>query len=221
MKSKLALTEQEAGLEGLLVRPLSARLLPPTIPEQEGWVDREQLMAIEGRSRKPQIQLAKELGLDDYPNPASGCLLTDPGYSARLKDLFTYSEYATLTDLNLLRVGRQFRLSKQVKAIIGRDEADNDRICAQLRDDDLVLEVMDAGSPITMLRGEAGEEDVKLAARLTARYSDLRKEPLVKVEVRKNGSTDALAIIPATRGLCDQYRIASKADRQALSHSAE
>jgi tRNA U34 2-thiouridine synthase MnmA/TrmU len=221
VKNKLSLTEQEAGLNGLLLRPLSAKLLPPSIPEQRGWIDREQLMAIEGRSRKPQIELARELGLDDYPNPASGCLLTDPGYSARLKDLFTYSEYATLTDLNLLRMGRQFRVSKHAKVVIGRDEADNERICAQLRDDDMVLEVMDAGSPITMLRGNASEEDVQLAARLTARYSDRRNEPLVGVELRKNGSTDAITVIPATRGLCDRYRITSKADMQALSHSAE
>ena len=221
VKTKLALTERESGLEGRLLRPLSARLLPPTVPELEGWVDREALMDIQGRSRKPQMALAQELGLVDYPNPASGCLLTDPGYSARLRDLFDHSEFIDTSDLNLLRTGRQFRLSPRTKVIIGRNEADNARIESQAKFNDLRLEVPDAGSPVALLRGTVEEGDVRRAAELVARYSSVRSMPLVKVEIRGEGTSELIPVVPATEDICARYRIASDPAVAALAHSAD
>jgi tRNA U34 2-thiouridine synthase MnmA/TrmU len=221
VKSKLALTEREAGLQGLLLRPLSALLLPPTLPEERGWVDRSRLAGIQGRSRKPQMELARQLGLVDYPNPASGCLLTDPGYSARLADLFSHNEFVELADLNLLRTGRQFRLSDRVKAIVGRHETDNARIQAEVRPGDLLLEVPDTGSPLTLLSGPAETADVRLAAEITARYSRARILPLVQVEVRGSTSVSTLAVVPATPAKCDRYRIAAAQDEVLPAHSAE
>jgi len=221
VKTKLALTEREAGLEGRLLRPLSARLLPPTVAEQEGWVNREALLDIQGRSRKPQMELARQLGLVDYPNPASGCLLTDPGYSARLRDLFDHSEFIDTSDLNLLRTGRQFRLSPRAKVIIGRNETDNARIESQVKFNDLVLDVPDAGSPVALLRGPVDESEVRRAAEFVARYSSARSMPLVKVDVRGNGHSETLAVVPATEDACARYRIASDPSVPALAHAAD
>lgn len=221
VKTKLRFTEREAGLEGLLLRPLSARLLPPTVPEQKGWVDREQLLDIQGRSRKAQIALAREFGLEDYPNPASGCLLTDPGYSARLRDLFTHNEHVDLGDLNLLRTGRQFRLSPRCKAIVGRDEQDNRRIIAMSQPTETQLEVENAGSPITLLKGSPELADILRAAEITARYSSRRNEPLVTVTVRRDDAREQVTICPATPVACDRYRIRAAAHAQSSTHAAE
>jgi tRNA U34 2-thiouridine synthase MnmA/TrmU len=215
VKAKLVLTAREAGVEGILLRPLSARLLPPTIPEERGWVDRERLMGIRGRSRRPQMELAREFGLEDYPNPASGCLLTDPEYSARLRDLFRFQEFVGVADLNLLRVGRQFRLSPFCKAIVGRDEADNARLQAAAHGGLTTLEVRDAGSPITVVSGSAQEADLHRAAELTARYSDLKREPLVRVTVSREGSESELVVSPAADSVCRSLRIGA-ADTSAL-----
>jgi len=221
VKPRLALTEREADVRGLLVRPLSARLLPPTLPEERGWIDRDRLMAFQGRSRKPQMALARELGLADYPNPASGCLLTDPGYSARLRDLFSAREFVDLSDLNLLRVGRQFRLSPACKAIVGRDETDNARLLAAAREGETMLEVLEAGSPITLLSGTPTDLDVRRAAELTARYSDRKRDPLVTVTVTQGRQSTAMVVTPAADSLCRQLRITAD-DQAALPvHSAE
>lgn len=221
VKNKLVLTEREAGLQGLLLRPLSARLLPPTLPEERGWVRRSELFDIQGRSRKPQIELARQLGLEDYPNPASGCLLTDPGYSARLRDLFGHSEYIDLADLNLLRTGRQFRLSPGVKAIVGRHEADNVRIEAQIKPGDVILEVPDTGSPLTLLRGQITEAELRLAAEITARYSAARARPLVGVQARSGESVEIHTVVPASAQTCDRYRITAELPEGLPAHSAE
>lgn len=221
VKQKLELTEREAGVEGLLLRPLSAQLLPPSVPEQRGWVDRSLLHGIKGRSRKPQIQLARELGLEDYPNPASGCLLTDPEYSARLRDLFAHNEFVDAADLNLLRTGRQFRLSPECKATVGRNEEDNERIERAARLTDTTLEVLDAGSPITVLSGDASKDDIRRAAEITARYSSKREDAIVTVDVRRQGKTEHIAVTPATDLMCNEYRIELKNQSAAFAHSAE
>lgn len=126
----LQLIERESGLEGLILRPLSAKHLTPTIPEQVGVVDREKLFTISGRSRKPQIKLAAEFNIWDYPCPAGGCLLTDPVIANRLRDLFTYCPNYTMADLPFLMMGRHFRLHSQLKIILGRNKEENERIRA-------------------------------------------------------------------------------------------
>lgn len=123
-KNMLELVEKRSGLEGLLLRPLSAKLLEPTIPEEKGWIDREKLFDISGRSRKPQMALAKRYGIEDYPNPAGGCLLTDPQFSERLRDLLRHNNL-TMGEMEFLKVGRHFRLSDDTKAVVGRSREDN------------------------------------------------------------------------------------------------
>ena len=171
-REAMRLIERESGLDGRLLRPLSARLLPPTIPEKEGLVDRDKLLAIGGRFRKPQMALAEQYHINDYPCPAGGCRLTDPGFARRMRDLVRHKENFDLNDVNLLKVGRHFRLSPEVKAVVGRNEEENRRILALAREGDILFEVQDWGSPVTLLRGQTSEREIHLAAAITVRYSD-------------------------------------------------
>lgn len=125
MRPRLDLIERESGLVGRIVRPLSAQLLPPTLPEQAGIVDRERLLAIAGRSRKDQIALAAQLGITDYATPAGGCELTDPVFATKVKDLLAHEEHPTTNDMELLTIGRHFRLTPTVKVLLGRNAEEN------------------------------------------------------------------------------------------------
>src|SRR4030043_2298018 len=140
-KDAMRLIEREAGLEGFILRPLSAKVLPTTIPEKEGWVNREKLLNISGRSRKPQIQLANHFGIRDYPCPAGGCLLTDPGFAKRMKDLMMNDPKFSLNDVHLLKMGRHFRLSPRLKLVVGRNEEENQKIQTFLQEKDILLKV--------------------------------------------------------------------------------
>jgi tRNA U34 2-thiouridine synthase MnmA/TrmU len=163
--------EREAGLEGLVLRPLSAQHLPPTIPEEQGLVDRARLGRISGRSRREQIALAKRFGITEIPQPAGGCLLTDPIYSDRLRDLFRHVPAALPTDIVLLQAGRHFRLSPACKAVVGRNESDNAFLRAEALAGDFLLEVHEHIGPVTLVRGTPTEPDLALAAALTAVHS--------------------------------------------------
>ncbi len=180
-RETLRLIEREAGVEGLILRPLSAKFLPVTIPEKEGWVDREKLLDIQGRSRKPQIKLAEELGIKDYPCPAGGCLLTDPEFSKRLKDLMTHYPEFTLLDVHLLKFGRHFRLSEEVKLIVGRDEEENQKIRTFSQKGDILLKLSDIPGPLSLLRGKVKQEEIEKAAGITVRYSKGKGMREVKV----------------------------------------
>ena len=180
--------EREAGLEGLLVRPLTAKHLPPTKPELEGWINREALLDFSGRGRKPQIALAKEKGILNYPSPAGGCLLADGAFSRRLKDLMKYKPDFTVKDVNRLKKGRHFRIDN-TKVIVGKNEGEN-RYLKMLRyDTDTLFEVEDFMSPVTIAEGTLTEEKIRIIAGLTARYSDGKKEPAVKVAYQ-NGNNE-------------------------------
>jgi tRNA U34 2-thiouridine synthase MnmA/TrmU len=168
----MQIIERESGLEGRLLRPLSALLLEPTVPEKVGLVDRARLLAIQGRSRKPQMALTEAYSVTDYPCPAGGCRLTDPNFARRMRDLVRFNRNFGPHDVNLLKVGRHFRLSPEAKAVSGRDESENRRITAMAQGGDLLFEVKRFGSPITLVRGRADEEGIRLAAGITARYSD-------------------------------------------------
>jgi len=171
-RAALRLIEKEAGLEGELLRPLSAHLFPPTAAEKEGVVDRARLLAFRGRSRKPQLELASHFGLTDYPCPAGGCLLTDKNFAARVADAFAHGE-DTLAHINLLRIGRHFRLPSAAKVVVGRNEVENKKLLSYLRNGAVAFEIADVGSPVTLLR-PARREDWPAAAALTLRYSDAR-----------------------------------------------
>ncbi len=205
-KHMLPVIDREAGLTGMIVRPLSARLMSPTIPEQNGLLEREMLFRIHGRSRKPQVALAAELGLDDYQQPAGGCLLTDSAYAERLRRLLQENPSATVRDILLLRVGRHFRLSDDAKAIIGRDERDNAALGELLSSSDYRLFMKDCGSPLTTIVGDPSAAALRTAAALTARYSAARMLPTVSVTVEKDGMQNTLDVTPAADDQVDRLR---------------
>jgi tRNA-specific 2-thiouridylase len=184
-RDAMRLIEKEADLDGLVLRPLSAKLLPPSIPEKEGWVDREKLLKIQGRSRKPQIQLAEHFGIRDYPCPAGGCLLTDPGFAKRMKDLILYHPDLLLNDVHLLKLGRHFRLSAKLKLVVGRNEEENQKIQTFSREGDILLRLARYPGPLSLLRGEAGEEQIERAAAITVRYSKVKDMKKVEVLCKK------------------------------------
>ncbi|MCX6834026.1 MAG: hypothetical protein NTW07_02645 [candidate division Zixibacteria bacterium] len=182
VRDKLRVVERESGLQGKLLRPLSARLLPPTDPELRGLVDRNQLEGINGRSRKRQLELAAQFDLVDYPSPAGGCLLTDHGYSSRLRDLMLHADRLTFDDLNLLKVGRHFRLDSHTRIIVGRNEAENNQMASMKKSHHFLLEAPDVGSPLTLLVGDPSETNLRLAGAITARYSSGRHLPSVLIK---------------------------------------
>ncbi|HSW64001.1 MAG TPA: asparagine synthase-related protein [Dissulfurispiraceae bacterium] len=205
-KDTLAIIDRESGLKGYVLRPLSAILMKPTIPEELGMVRREKLYAFNGRSRKPQIALAEELGLSDYPQPAGGCLLTDPLYAERLRRTIQESPAARVRTILMLRVGRHFQVAGGVRIVVGRDDKDNAELKKMLADDDYRLFVKDCGSPLTAVIGNPSEADLETAAALTARYSAARKLPTVSVTVEKNGRQNTLAVTPAADDLIGRLR---------------
>lgn len=145
--------ERESGLEGLIIRPLCAKHLEPTIPEKAGIVNREKLLNMGGRSRRPQIALAEELDIQNYPCPSGGCLLTDKIFSKRVKDLLDNKKEITMKDMHLLKAGRHFRLNKDVKIVIGRDEADNKKIKNLIQAGDTLIEPLDFAGPTGIICG--------------------------------------------------------------------
>lgn len=182
-RKTLGIIEKEAGLKGKILRPLSAKLLPPTEVEKKGLVSRETLLGIEGRSRKKQIRLAQELKVTEYSCPGGGCLLTYREFTSKLKDLFEHKKRISLKDVRLLKVGRHFRFGKN-KIIVGRNEAEN-RLLLQMKiTNDYCFEAQDTGSPITLLQGPKTRIAVKRAAELTVYYSD-RKQSVVLVKFGK------------------------------------
>jgi tRNA U34 2-thiouridine synthase MnmA/TrmU len=199
-KPSLRYVEKHSGLGGHILRPLSAKLLPETIPERQGLVDRERLLDIHGRGRKDQIALAKKFGISDYPAPAGGCLLTDKGFSVRLKDLLDHHPEATENEVHLLKFGRHFRLNPQAKLIVGRTEKDNENILRHHDSaQDVVLDVRDYPSPIGILSGGADERTVFLAASICVGYSKAPKLAPVNVVVKLAGNEqiiEAIGLLP-------------------------
>ncbi len=168
----IELIEKESGLKGLILRPLSAKLFEATLPEKERIVDREKLLDIQGRMRVKQISLAEELGISDYPCPAGGCLLTDKGFSNRLNDLLKYKPNYDLSDLHILKTGRQFRINAKSKLFVGRNEKENETLLSFSQPGDYVFDIIDIPSPIALVRGKVDEKELNLAASIIARYSD-------------------------------------------------
>ncbi len=208
-RDSMRLIEKEAGLEGSILRPLSAKLLPASIPEKEGWVDRERLLNIEGRSRKPQIRLADHFGIQDYPCPAGGCLLTDPGFSRRMKDLIFHHPDFSLNDVHLLKMGRHFRLSPHLKLVVGRNEEDNRKIQTFAQEEDILLKVSKFPGPLSVLRGKPDEGDIEKVAAITAHYS--KAKGLGKIEVTYKGVDEdhpqSIFVLPVSRGEVERLMI--------------
>ena len=207
-RDAMRIVERDSELTGRLLRPLCAKLLKPTIPEMEGLVDRERLLGIEGRSRKPQMQLAEHYGINDYACPAGGCLLTDKGFANRLRDLFEHNE-DSFYDINLLKIGRHFRLPAGQKIIAGRDEEENKKLLASTREEDLKFSAEKYGSPLVVLRKSKARRALERAAAICARYSSGRHLPEISVKYWLDSKEPAarLTVSPISDRLLQKYRI--------------
>jgi len=182
-------------------------LLPPTEPETSGLIKRESLGMIRGRSRKEQLKLAKEFGFENPPNAGGGCLLTDPAFAVRTKDLFKHVETPTTNDIDLLKIGRHFRFDSKTKFIVGRNKDENEILQALALDDDVLLETKDHVGPISLLRGDDSEKNLKLASAITLRYSDAPKNTPGILIIQKKETKSELAVSQAAEPEYLQYRI--------------
>jgi tRNA-specific 2-thiouridylase len=196
-RQSLGVVARDSGVGGRLLRPLSAKLLDPTVAEQTGLVDRGRLLDIEGRSRKRQMELAAQHGIREYPSPAGGCLLTEKVFSKRLAEAFDHGE-DSLETIELLSLGRHFRLPSGARLVVGRDEAENDELLRRKPAGAVVIDAGDLPGPVgIMVQGSRGRgfaaaapvgqgedsSDRITAAAICARYSDKRKERVVNVKV--------------------------------------
>lgn len=214
-RATFPLIDKEADTLGIVLRPLSAKLLNPTTPEINNIIDRNALYDFHGRTRKPQIALAKELGLTHYPDPAGGCLLTEPLYAYRLTDLLRHSPKASFKEINLLKYGRHFRISDKCKAVVGRNERENSILEGMSQKGDIILIADTVGSPTTLLVGEYTDIEIRLSASITARYCDARLEGSVKIGIWEGIEGNLrfirnISVPPAVKETLDQLRIEAK-----------
>jgi tRNA-specific 2-thiouridylase len=170
--------------EGLILRPLSAKLLEPTKPEIEGWVDREQLLDISGRSRDVQLALAKEYGWDDYESPAGGCLLTEPVYSQKIKEFIEHESFG-VEDIDLLKYGRHFRLPDGSKLVVGRHKEDNEAL-SKIENSDYVSFRLPVAGPYNLIHKDATKSEQELAAKIALTYAKTQSDKSYNVEVLGN-----------------------------------
>lgn len=147
--------DRESGLQHFILRPLSAAHFKPTVPEMEGWVDRKMLLGISGRSRKIQIALATEKGIMDYPCAAGGCLLTDNHFAEKMRDYFTFTDKPSFKDIQLLKVGRHFRLESGDKVIVARNKDECMKLQVLCRECDHLFEPFDFTGPVVILQGDS------------------------------------------------------------------
>ncbi len=199
--------EKISGLEGKIVRPLSAGLLGKTDAEKNGLIKREDLGMISGRRRIEQLKLAKEYGIEDPPNAGGGCLLTDPAFSLRAKDLFGHIETPNTNDIDLLKIGRHFRLDHDTKLVVGRNHSENEMIKSLALPNDILLEVRDHVGPISILRGKNCDDYVEFGAKVTMRYSDAPKPQASVVISEKDGKKTEVLAMHAEEDAYLKYRI--------------
>lgn len=183
------LIEKASGLEGLILRPLCAKSLPQTLPEEKGWVDRGSLLSIVGRSRKEQMRLALHFGVNDYPCPAGGCLLTDPNFAKRIRDLLRYNPQFSLNDVLLLKLGRHLRISDECKLIVGRNEKENSSLLNLALNTDLIfLPPEEIAGPTALGRGKFREQDRSLASSIVSRYCDRVIDIKAKITIEERNA---------------------------------
>lgn len=204
----LHIIENETGLEGKVLRPLSAKHLPPTEAEKSGLIKRENMGDIKGRSRKGQLAMAKHFGIQEPPNAAGGCLLTDPAFSKRIEDAMQHAQdIPSINDIELLKVGRHFRLTQDAKLVVGRNKEENEVMLALAEDADVVIEAKDFVGPTCILRGKSDDAVVATAASIALRYSDAPKDAQSKVRIRTGGSEKEVAVSPADNDWLESIRI--------------
>jgi tRNA-specific 2-thiouridylase len=205
----LHIIEKETDMECKVLRPLSAKHLPPTDAEKIGLINREKMGDIKGRSRKGQLMLAKHFGISEPPNAAGGCLLTDPSFSMRVKDILDHcDDIPTLNDIELLKVGRHFRITHDAKFIVGRNKDENEVIKALVTDRDIIIEVKDYVGPICILRCKNYDYSLLIkCAAIAARYSDAPRHDHCKVSITVDGDKNEVIVKPADIGTIEMMRI--------------
>lgn len=187
-RHRMALIDREAGLEGWILRPLSALKLPETEPETRGWVDRSRLLGIEGRTRHEQLRLAEQYGLRHTTSPGGGCLLTDPLYSERLRDLFDHTPepHTTMNDVALLSIGRHVRIADDLKVVLGRDHEENQKLAAFENGSRWRVEPEDFRGPTALVCGPCDERALSIAIDLILKHTSDRGSAL-RVRRSENG----------------------------------
>lgn len=186
-RKALFIVASESGFQRLILRPLSAKRLPITIPEEKGWVKRDDLMGFSGRTRKPQMGLAEKFNIKEYPSPAGGCLLTDVVFSRRLQDLVSSQPHFELSEIELLKLGRHFRIGPHTKLIVGRNKGENQLIQSLSKDKDLLLLTVSIPGPTVLASGDLSPEFEELALSITVSYSDARDDELIEVQLMRKG----------------------------------
>jgi len=199
--------ENESDLVGKIVRPLSAALLPETDPEKDGLIKRENLGMISGRTRRGQLDMAKEYGIENPPNAGGGCLLTEPHFGIKAKDLFSHTKNPTINDIDLLKIGRHFRLDEETKFIVGRNKDENEMIKAISLPGDILLEAKDFVGPVSILRGSNAKQHLKFASSITLRYSDAPNNEQAIVSIRDNDLVEEIASKSAEEDSYIQFRM--------------
>jgi tRNA-uridine 2-sulfurtransferase len=187
-KDTMPVVAKRSAANELLLRPLSAKLLPPTLPELEGWVEREKLYDFSGRNRKPQIALAKQFGFEEFPQPAGGCLLTEAGFVAKLKDFWQFKgerDYV-LDEVDLLKVGRHVYPAPHFKMIIGREEGDN-QFLEKYKDKYTHMFCLSHPGPFALVEGEVNQEDLVQAAKIIVGFSKAKSGEAAQVTVKPLG----------------------------------
>jgi tRNA U34 2-thiouridine synthase MnmA/TrmU len=198
-RQSLSIVAKNSGYQEYILRPLSALLLPETRPEIEGKVDRQRLLAIKGRGRKDQIEMARRYGIDHYSAPAGGCLLTDPMFSKRLRDLFQHTMDFHIRDIELLKYGRHFRINEFSKAIVGRNSIENEALQRLSHEEDTVIYMEQFPGPTVIVPYGSDEPTILSAASLCASYSDAPKNEEVTALCRKGDSTSHIQVKAALR----------------------
>ncbi|MCG2633814.1 MAG: tRNA (5-methylaminomethyl-2-thiouridylate)-methyltransferase [Gammaproteobacteria bacterium] len=210
-KATMPVIARESGANDRLVRPLSAQLLPPTYPEQQGWLKRDQLYDFSGRGRKPQIALAQQFGFDEWAQPAGGCcFLTDQAYSRKLADLWSSrgEKNYELDDIMLLKVGRHIRPRPHFKLIVSREEGENNFLRGY-RKRFISLEPVSHEGALALLDGDATNEELKMAAEIVARYSQGRAAATVSIRIRDrdSGEEKTIDVAPLQGEIPSEWRI--------------
>jgi tRNA-specific 2-thiouridylase len=206
--SAMALIEKESDLRGKVLRPLSAKLLEPTLVEKDGIVEKDKLFSIQGRSRKTQIALAKSYQIEDYPCPAGGCLLTDQNFAQRLAESFKHDE-DSLRNIYLLKIGRHFRLPTKAKVIAGRNQKENETLLSLSLPGELKFTVEGYKSTYALLLGDTTFENQTQAARICARYCDEKELKTLTVKIWSDSPEDCqtIEVFPMEEDLLSSLRI--------------
>lgn len=211
----LTKVDKASGYAGMILRPLSAKLLPPTVPEISGWIERSQLLAIRGRSRKEQLRLAKAWGISFYPTPAGGCLLTDQNYSRKLSRLIEHlGEYVSFRHAELLKIGRHFWLPPKTHLIVGRNEGENRNLEGLRSEEDWLIYPQNKKGPLALLHhyGHTFDTTLLVAAKIVARYCKRSDAEVILTLCPPLNETFELATTPLSQETVSLFRLES-ADR--------